>query len=79
MALIEQASIQAVLDACDMLEVVAPYTTLKKSGANYIGRCPFHGEKTPSFSVDPGPEALLLFRLRRGRQRLHFHAEEGRP
>jgi DNA primase len=61
MALIEQASIQAVLDACDMLEIVAPYTTLKKSGANYMGRCPFHGEKTPSFSVDPAQKLYYCF------------------
>lgn len=61
MALIAQASIQAVLDACDMLEVVAPYTTLKKSGANYMGRCPFHGEKTPSFSVDPAQKLYYCF------------------
>ncbi len=61
MALIEQASIQAVLDACDMLEVVAPYTTLKKSGSNYMGRCPFHGEKTPSFSVDPSQKLYYCF------------------
>ncbi len=61
MALIEQSSIQAVLDACDMLEVVAPYTTLKKSGASYMGRCPFHGEKTPSFSVDPAQKLYYCF------------------
>lgn len=61
MALIAQASIQAVLDACDMLEVVAPYATLKKSGANYMGRCPFHGEKTPSFSVDPAQKLYYCF------------------
>ncbi|MHB1361522.1 MAG: DNA primase [Thermoleophilia bacterium] len=61
MALIKQASIQAVLDACDMLEVVAPYTTLKKSGSNFMGRCPFHGEKTPSFSVDPAQKLYYCF------------------
>lgn len=61
MALIAQSSIQAVIDACDMIEVVAPYTSLKKSGANYMGRCPFHGEKTPSFSVDPGQKLYYCF------------------
>jgi len=61
MALITQTSIQAVIDACDMLEIVAPYTTLKKSGANYMGRCPFHGEKTPSFSVDPVQKLYYCF------------------
>jgi len=61
MALIAQTSIQAVIDACDMLEIVAPYTTLKKSGTNYMGRCPFHGEKTPSFSVDPAQKLYYCF------------------
>ena len=61
MALIEQASIQAVLDACDMLEIVSPYTSLKKSGSSYMGRCPFHGEKTPSFSVDPVQKLYYCF------------------
>ena len=61
MALIQQASIQAVLDACDMLEIVSPYTALKKSGANYTGRCPFHNEKTPSFSVDAAQKLYYCF------------------
>src|SRR5665811_85019 len=61
MALIAQSSIQAVIDACDMIEVVAPYTSLKKSGANYMGRCPFHSEKTPSFSVDPVQKLYYCF------------------
>jgi DNA primase len=52
-ALIRQESIDAVLDACDMLEVVAPYTSIRKSGSTYKGKCPFHSEKTPSFTVDP--------------------------
>jgi DNA primase len=61
MALIRQSSIQAVLEACDMLEIVAPYTTLKKSGSNYMGRCPFHAEKTPSFTVDPSQKLYYCF------------------
>ncbi len=61
MARIAPASVQAVLDACDMLEIVAPYTTLKKSGANYMGRCPFHAEKTGSFSVDPAQKLYYCF------------------
>ena len=61
MALIRQSSIQAVRDACDMLEIVAPYTTLKKTGSNYMGRCPFHSEKTASFSVDPAEKVYYCF------------------
>lgn len=61
MALITQASIEAVLDACDMVDVVSPYVTLKKSGSNHMGRCPFHDEKTPSFSVDPAQKLYYCF------------------
>jgi len=72
MALIAQASIQAVIDACDMLEVVAPYTTLKKSGANHMGRCPFHNEKSPSFSVDPAQKLYYCFGCGEGGNVLTF-------
>ncbi len=61
MPLIKQSSIRAVLDACDMLEIVSPYTQLKKTGVNYMGRCPFHNEKTPSFSVDPAQKLYYCF------------------
>lgn len=69
---IAQISIQAVLDACDMLEIVTPYTTLKKSGSNYMGRCPFHGEKTPSFSVDPVQKLYYCFGCGEGGNALTF-------
>ena len=61
MALIRQSCIQSVLDACDMLELVAPYVTLRKSGSNFMGRCPFHEEKTGSFSVDPVQKLYYCF------------------
>lgn len=61
MPLISPASIQAVLEACDILEVMAPYVSLKKSGSSYMGRCPFHQEKTASFSVDPVRKLYYCF------------------
>lgn len=76
MALITQDCIQAVLDACDMLEIVAPYTTLKKSGASYMGRCPFHGEKTPSFSVDPARKLYYCFGCGEGGNAFKFIQEK---
>ncbi|MBE0428324.1 MAG: DNA primase [Thermoleophilia bacterium] len=76
MALITQASIQAVLDACDMLEIVAPYTTLKKSGTSHMGRCPFHGEKTPSFSVDPVRKLYYCFGCGEGGNAFRFIQEK---
>ena len=44
--------IKEVQDRADILEIVSEYTSLKKRGDNYIGLCPFHSEKTPSFNVD---------------------------
>ena len=45
--------IQEVIDKSDIVDVVSEYVPLKKSGSNYMGLCPFHNEKTPSFSVSP--------------------------
>jgi DNA primase len=59
--LISRTSIDQVQAAADMLEVVGQYTQLKKAGANYSGRCPFHEEKTPSFSVNPTEKLYYCF------------------
>lgn len=48
---IKDASVQAVLSAAAIVEVVSGYTSLRKRGATYLGLCPFHQEKTPSFTV----------------------------
>lgn len=50
---IPEEKIQEIREATDIIEVVSQYVTLKKRGKSYIGLCPFHTEKTPSFSVDP--------------------------
>jgi DNA primase len=50
---ITEASKRAVVDAADIVEVVSARTQLRKSGPRYVGRCPFHDERTPSFSVNP--------------------------
>jgi len=61
MALINQGSIEQVVAAADMVEVVGQYTDLKKAGANFSGRCPFHEERTPSFSVNPSEKLYYCF------------------
>jgi len=47
--------------AADMVEIVGQYTELRKAGANYSGRCPFHEERTPSFSVNPAEKLYYCF------------------
>ena len=55
-----------------MLEVVGQYTQLKKAGANYMGRCPFHDEKTGSFSVNPVEKLYYCFGCGEGGDLLSF-------
>lgn len=50
---ISEDKIQEVREATDIVDVISQYVTLKKRGKSYLGLCPFHTEKTPSFSVDP--------------------------
>ena len=50
---IPQSFIQELLARVDVVEVVGRHVQLKKGGANFMGLCPFHGEKSPSFSVSP--------------------------
>ena len=50
---IPQTFIQELIARTDVVEIVGRYVQLKKGGANFMGLCPFHGEKSPSFSVSP--------------------------
>ena len=61
MPLIARASIDQVQAAADIVEIVGQYTELRKAGANYSGRCPFHEERTPSFSVNPAEKLYYCF------------------
>jgi DNA primase len=54
MARIKDSSVEAVRAAADLVAVVEERTPLRKQGARFVGRCPFHEERTPSFSVSPG-------------------------
>lgn len=59
--MIPQETIQQILSRIDVLEVVGSFVKLKKRGANYLGLCPFHNEKTPSFTVSPSKEIYKCF------------------
>jgi DNA primase len=59
--LIPKDTIDKIVDAARIEEVVGDFITLKKRGANYLGLCPFHGEKTPSFTVSPAKGIYKCF------------------
>lgn len=58
---IPQSFIQELLSRVDVVDVVSRYVPLKKGGANFMGLCPFHGEKSPSFSVSPAKQFYHCF------------------
>lgn len=59
--MIDRQTIDKILDAADIVEVIQEFVPLKKRGANYLGLCPFHNEKTPSFTVSPSKEIFKCF------------------
>ena len=59
--MIPQSFIQELLSRVDVVEVVGRHVQLKKAGANYLGLCPFHGEKSPSFTVTPTKQFYHCF------------------
>ncbi len=61
MALISPDSVERVKQAADIVEVVSAHTDLRRQGARYVGLCPFHDERTPSFSVEPTEKLYHCF------------------
>jgi DNA primase len=59
--LISQETIQQIQSRIDIIEIVGSFVKLKKRGANYLGLCPFHNEKSPSFTVSPSKEIYKCF------------------
>jgi DNA primase len=59
--MISQQTIQQILGRLDILDVVGEFVKLKKRGTNYLGLCPFHNEKSPSFTVSPAKEIYKCF------------------
>ena len=64
--------IDEVIEANSIVDVVSGYVTLKKTGRNYTGLCPFHNEKTPSFSVSPDKNLFYCFGCQEGGSTIDF-------
>jgi len=72
---IDQQTIGKILDASNIVDVVGDFVTLKKRGVNYIGSCPFHNEKTPSFTVSPSKGICKCFGCGAGGNSVNFIME----
>lgn len=70
--MIDQLTIEKVRDAAQILDVVGEYVTLRRRGQNYLGLCPFHADKTPSFSVSPSKNFCKCFACGEGGDPIHF-------
>ncbi len=73
--MITNDSIQKVLTHTDIVEVIGHFMQLKKRGSNYIGNCPFHNEKTPSFNVNPAKNIFKCFGCGKGGDSVTFLEE----
>ena len=70
--MIDQSTIDRILAVAQIEEVVADYVSLTKRGANYMGLCPFHSEKTPSFVVSPSKGICKCFGCGKGGNAVNF-------
>ena len=73
--MIDQATIDRILDAAQIMDVVSDFVTLRKRGVNYVGLCPFHDDKTPSFYVSPAKGLCKCFACGKGGNAVHFIME----
>ena len=73
--MIDQETVNRIIDAANIVEVVSDFVSLKKSGNNYFGCCPFHNEKTASFSVSPAKNIFYCFGCHKGGNAVNFIME----
>lgn len=73
--MIDQATIDRIIDAAQIVDVVSDFVTLRKRGVNYVGLCPFHDDKTPSFYVSPAKGLCKCFSCGKGGNPVHFIME----
>ncbi len=73
--MIDQPTVDRIIDAAQIVDVVSEFVSLKKRGVNYVGLCPFHDDKTPSFYVSPAKNLCKCFACGKGGSAVHFVME----
>ncbi len=73
--MIDHATIERILDAAEITDVISEFVTLRKRGVNMLGLCPFHNEKTPSFTVSPAKGIFKCFGCGKGGNSVNFIME----
>ncbi|HEV8081441.1 MAG TPA: DNA primase [Chitinophagaceae bacterium] len=73
--MISPSTIQQILSRIDIIDIINSFVKLKKRGSNYLGLCPFHNEKTPSFTVSPSKEIYKCFGCGRSGNSISFLME----
>ncbi|MGL4851198.1 MAG: DNA primase [Phocaeicola sp.] len=73
--MIDQPTIDRILDAAQIVDVVSDFVSLRKRGVNYVGLCPFHDDKSPSFYVSPSKGLCKCFSCGKGGNAVHFVME----
>ena len=70
--MIDRLTIDKIMDATNIVDVVGEFVTLRKAGVNYKGLCPFHDDKTPSFMVSPSKQICKCFACGEGGTAINF-------
>ena len=73
--MIDRNTVDRIMDSAQIVDVVSDFVTLKKKGVNYVGLCPFHDDKTPSFYVSPAKGLCKCFACGKGGNPVHFIME----
>ena len=73
--MIDRITVDKILDAAQIVDVVSDFVTLRKAGVNYKGLCPFHDDRTPSFVVSPAKGLCKCFACGKGGNAVHFIME----
>ena len=73
--MIDRATVDKIMDATNIVDVVSDFVTLRKAGVNYKGLCPFHDDTTPSFMVSPSKQICKCFACGKGGNAINFLME----